>query len=89
MRITIDGHHLDTEKASHHWELDYWDDHNRHTGDVYRSSKGTWYVYTPSQWANQHAWRIMTPANILNDYDQYLTEDEKDEIADLATVEWE
>lgn len=90
MKVTIGGHRFDTSKASHHWGLDRIDDNsNRHTGDLYHSSKGTWYVWTPSQWANQHAWMLIEPADALTEYDQYLTDEEKAEIAELAGLDWE
>ncbi len=90
MKISINGHHFDTDKASHHWDLDWFDQNsNRHTGDVYRSSKGQWYVYTPSQWSNMHYWELMSVSEILSNYDEYLEDDEKAEIAELGGVEWE
>ena len=89
MKVTIEGHHFDTKKAPHHWGLSYWDGNNNHTGDVYLSSKGVWYVYTPSQWANQHSWMLMDASEILTEYDSYLDDEEKSEIAELANLEWE
>lgn len=86
--ITIDGHRFDTAKAKAHFELDHHDGNNRHTGDLYLSSKGTWYVYTPSQWANGHRWELVDPTTALERYHEYLTNDERAEIiklADLAT----
>ena len=89
MKITIEGQRLDTKKASHHWDLYYFDGSNQHTGKVYLSSKGTWYVYTPSQWSNQHSWCLMDPPAILSEYDRYLEDEEKTEIAELAGLDWE
>lgn len=89
MKVTIDGHHFDTEKASGHWQLYNFDGNNQHTGDLYRSSKGTWYVWTPSQWANQHSWMLIEPSDALDQYDKYLNDDEKTEIAELAGLDWE
>ena len=87
MKITIDGIRLDTEKASQSWTL-YWADDrsNAHSGHIYRSSKGQWYVYTPSQWSNQHTWELSTAANILNDYDKYLNDEQKTQIAELGEL---
>lgn len=90
MKVTIDGHHFDTQKASHYWDLEYFDQSsNRHTGTLYRSSKGIWYVYTPSQWTNQHSWQLIEPVEALTDYDKYLEDKEKTEIAELAGLDWE
>jgi hypothetical protein len=90
MKITIDGVRLDTDKAKLHIAL-YWADDrsNQHTGDVYLSSLDQWYVYTPSQWGNMHSWVLSTAAEILNDYDRYLTEEKKDAIARAGNLEWE
>lgn len=89
MKLVIDGIRLDTDKASHHWDLWYNDGSNSFTGDVYRSSKGTWYMYTPSQWANRHSWVLMTPEEILSAYPEYLSDGTKAEIAELAGLGWE
>lgn len=89
MKLTIDGVMLDTEKAQQ-WPLSYMDERsNHHTGDVFRSSKGTWYVFTPSQWSNRHSWVLMNPADILSEYDKYIEEEDKAEIANLAGLAWE
>jgi hypothetical protein len=89
-KICINGHRFDTAKVSHHWGLERQDDrYNNHTGDVYRSSKGVWYVETPSQWANMHSWVIMTPDEILNEYADYLTDYDKEEITKVAGLDWD
>jgi hypothetical protein len=90
MKITIDGKRFDTDKCSHSWTLERFDaNSNRHTGKVYRSSAGKWYVYTPSQWSNQHSWVLSTPEDILDHYDSYLDDNEKAEIAELGGLDWE
>lgn len=89
MKISIDGHHFNTEKATSHWRLDRFDGSNRHMGSVYLSSTGVFYIWTPSQWANRHSWVIMSASDILCEYDQYLGDDEKAEIAEAGKVEWE
>jgi hypothetical protein len=89
MKITIDGKRFDTDKAKQVWKLWYNDGSNIHTGEVYLSSGGSWYVYTPSQWSNQHSWVLSSPKDILNDYDKYLEDSEKEEIAKLGGLDWE
>ncbi len=90
MKICIEGHRFDTDKAKTHIELEMIDDRsNRHTGDAYMSTKGQWYVYTPSQWGNMHHWTLSSAAEILDNYDAYLSDTEKEEIAELAKLEWE
>jgi hypothetical protein len=90
MKVSIEGHRFDTEKAKLHVQLYRLDDRsNQHTGDVYMSSKGMWYVYTPSQWANMHSWVLMSPEEILSEYDSYLTQEQKEEIAFEAELDWE
>ena len=89
MKISIGSSHFDTEKAKAHWDLDWFDDRsNHHTGSVHLSSSGVFYVYTPSQWANQHGWAIMSASEILSEYDRYLEDGEKEEIAEAGGVEW-
>lgn len=88
MKITIDGVRLDVEKATK-FSLSRHDGSNNSTGSAYRSPKGRWYVYTPSQWANGHAWELSTAADVLGDYDGYLVESDKEEIARLGGLEWE
>ena len=88
-KITIDDHRFDTAKAQATFDLDYWDGSNRHTGMLYLSSTGIWYIYTPSQWSNRHSWEIIDPTNALERYDQFLTEKDKTKIAQLAKLDWE
>lgn len=89
-KITIDGVRLDTKKATHSWEL-YWLDRqsNQHTGEVFVSSTNQWYVYTPSQWANQHRWELSTPEQVLSDYDRYLTDAQKTAIAEVGGLSFD
>ena len=90
MKVTIDGIRLDTEKAKFSVTLYWLDDHsNQHTGEVYMSSQGQWYIYTPSQWGNQHRWELASPESILNDYDRYRTDEKKDQIASLGGLDWQ
>jgi hypothetical protein len=88
-KVCIDGHRFDTNKAKHHWELCRFDGHNHHTGDLYVSSKGQWYVETPDQWPTRRRWELTTPNAVLSAYQIYLTEAEITEIAELAKLEWE
>ena len=87
MKVTIDGVRLDTAKNTHHWELFWLDESsNQHTGHVYVSSEGQWYVYTPSQWSNMHNWELSSAVEVLNQYDRYLTEEQKTSIADVSEL---
>ncbi len=88
--ICIEGHRFDTTKAKAHYELRWVDDRsNVHKGELYLSKKGTWYVYTPSQWSNMHHWEITSAEEALEAYDQYLEDEEKKEIIELAKLETE
>ena len=90
MKVTIDGYRFDTDKAKVFVTLYKLDEQsNQHRGEVYMSTTGVWYVFTPSQWANRHSWMVMSPEEILNDYDSYLTEDKKAQIAEAAGLAWE
>lgn len=85
MIIGINGHRFDTNKAHRHWQMACCDNHgNHHTGDLYLSSKGTWYVWTPSQWANRHRWELIDPQDVIELYRQYFSQDEIAEILTLA-----
>jgi hypothetical protein len=81
MKIVIEGHRFDTNKAEKHYELTHFDGHNHITGDLFKSSKGKWYMWTPSQWANCHSWIMTSPAEILEQYRDFLKEDEIEEIS--------
>lgn len=89
MIVAIDGHRFETTKAEAHFHLSHFDGHNRHHGDLYLSSRGTWYVATPSQWANGHRWETIDPAEALERYSEYLSDKEKDRILELAKLETE
>lgn len=91
MKVAISGHVFDTDKAKWHASLDHFDGHNQIYGDIYQSSTGIFYIYTPSEWANQHSWEIITPKRILEDYgsDEYLTGEEIDYIVQAGNVEVE
>lgn len=85
----IDGKRLDTAKAKRTWSLDYHDGNNLHYGDLYLSSKGTWYIETPSQWANGHRWELIDPVDAIEQYGRGLDDAEKAEILALAGRETE
>ena len=85
----IDGHRFDTDKAQRHWTMWHFNGHNILTGDLYLSSKGTWYIYTPSQWSNGHRWEVVDPADVLERYGDYFDGEEKTEIMGLANLETE
>lgn len=87
--VVIEGHRFDTSKAKKSWSLDYHDGHNCHTGDLYLSSRGTWYCCTPSQWSNGHRWEIGDPAELVEQYGRGLDDDELEEIFELAGLETE
>jgi len=88
--VVIDGKKLDTEKAKRSWSLDYADDSsNMHRGDLYLSSKGTWYIETPSQWLNGHRWELIDPVDAIEHYGHGLNDDERAEILKLAGQEVE
>jgi hypothetical protein len=89
MIVPIEGYRFDTEKAKEHWELMYHDGHNLLTGDLYLSSRGTWYVYTPSQWSNCHRWELIDPETAVERYCDYLSQGEITEILALAKLETE
>jgi hypothetical protein len=86
MKVSIDGHLFDTEKAKKEYSLADWDGSNWHRGVAYLSGSGIWYIKTPSQWANMHRWEILGEGKegaraLLEEYMDYLEEDEIDEIA--------
>lgn len=87
--VCTEGHRFDTKKAKGHWDLGYHDGNNLHLGDLYLSSKGTWYCYTPSQWSNGHRWEIEDAATLIERYGRGLSSDEKHEIIELAGLETE
>ena len=87
--VLIEGHPFNTEKAKREWSLNYFDGHNHHTGELYLSSKGTWYCHTPSQWANGHRWEIGDPAVLIEKYGEGLDDEERAEIIALAGLETE
>jgi hypothetical protein len=89
MIVAIEGHRFDTAKAKRSWPLSHFDGNNRHTGTLYLSSKGTWYIETPSQWASGHRWELIDPQDAIERYDQYLNQDELEEILGLANLETE
>lgn len=90
MIVAISGHRFDTDKAKRKWTLSHHDGRNRHTGALYLSSRGTWYVETPSQWANGHRWETIDAAEAIERYgNDYLEDDEVKEILALAKLETE
>lgn len=81
MRVVIEGKRLDTEKAVLHIEMAYFDGSNHITGDLYKSSKGTWYMVTPSQWSNGHHWTLTTPHEVIELYRDFFTDEDIEEIS--------
>jgi hypothetical protein len=89
-KIFIENHVFSTEKAKWHADLFAFDPRsNRIEGDVYESSTGIFYVHTPSQWANQMSWLIMTPEDILNEYGDMLDDKDADYVIAAGNVEVE
>ena len=84
----IGGKRLDTSKARK-WSLDYHDGRNMHYGDLYLSSGGTWYVYTPAEWSKGHRWELIDPADAIEQYGEGLTDANKVEILDAAGLNTE
>jgi hypothetical protein len=78
--IVIDGKRLDTGKAKQSWDLSHHDGSNYHSGRLYLSSGGTWYVETPSQWANGHRWELCDPVEAIERYGEGLGDDDRAEI---------
>lgn len=89
MIVAIEGHRFDTSKAKNTWDIGYHDGHNLLTGDLYLSSKGTWYVFTPSQWADGHRWELIDPADAIERYGEHLDDDVIEEIMALAKLDTE
>lgn len=77
-KVFIDGHVFETGKSKWHASLNHFDGHNNQYGDVYESSTGILYVWTPSQWGNMHTWIIMDASQILDSYGDYLSDEEAD-----------
>jgi hypothetical protein len=87
-KIVIEGQRFDTSKAKKQWNMAYWDGSNWIQGELYLSSKGQWYMYSPSQWSNGHHWELTSPAEVLENYRNYFEDPVIEEIA--AYVEdWE
>ena len=86
MIIAIDGHRFDTTKARKTWNLRYHDGNNFHEGDLYLSSRGAWYIETPSQWSNGHRWEL---TDVIERYSHYLSQTAIAEILELAKLETE
>jgi len=87
--VAIEGHVFDTSKAKKHYELRYWDDHNWITGDLYQSSRGTWYVHTPSEWAQRRTWKLISAQEAIERYRAYLSDEEIEQIVDDDNIETE
>lgn len=89
-KVYIDGHVFETGKAAWHADILRFDQQsNRITGDVYESSTGIFYVYTPSQWSNMHDWVIMEPTDILNKYGEDMSEDDAEYLIKQGNVQIE
>src|SRR5262245_22735355 len=91
MKITIDGHNFDTEKAKAHWTPTFFDNQsNSHDAELYLNSTGLLYGNGLSQWANMHGpFEIMTAQRVLEEYGNALKDEEKAEIARVGKLEWE
>ena len=89
MKIVLDGKCLDTSKAIHHWDMSHFDGRNQHCGDLYLSSRGTWYISTPSQWTTGHRWEMVDPREVVETYRRYFDEAETAQILALAGIEAE
>jgi len=85
----INNKKFDTTKALRHWSLNYFDGNNHHYGDLYLSSKGSFYCWTPSQWSNRHSWDTNSVDVLIDLYGQGLSDKEKAEILELAKIETE
>ena len=89
-KIYIENHVFSTEKAKWHCEISALDSRgNRIEGDVYLSSTGIFYVHTPSQWANEMSWLIMTPEDILDRYGSMMDDKDADYVIKAGDVEVE
>ena len=87
--IVIEGKRLDTDKARRSWSLNFHDGSNLYTGELYCSSRGTWYCYTPSQWGNGHRWELCNPSEAIEMYGRGLSDKSKAEILEAANLETE
>jgi len=87
--VVVEGHRFDTSKAKKSWRLDYFDGHNQHWGALYLSSRGTWYVETPSQWSNGNRWELTDPQEAIERYGRGLKEEAIEEILEAAGLETE
>ncbi len=76
-KIIIEGQRFDTAKAVRHIHIAHHDGHNMLYGEIYKSSGGQWYVYTPSQWSNGHRWALMSPEEIHESYGHMLDSEER------------
>jgi hypothetical protein len=87
--VAIEGQVFDTEKAKKHYELRYWDGNNWFEGDLYQSSRGTWYVFTPFQWGASSTWELITAQEAIEIYRDYLSEEEIEQIIEDDNIETE
>ena len=85
MKIVVEGHKFDTGKAKKFYKLRYWDEHNWHSGNLWISSKGLFYMEEPTQWSNYAGMYRMTSAEeMLENYRRYLEDSEIEEIAEYV-----
>ena len=90
MKIIIEDRYFDTDKATEQWDLLWVDeDGTRHTGNAYRSSKGTFYVGVSRKNTKERAWKIMTASEILATYKNYLDDNATDTLGRAGGIEWE
>jgi phosphatidylserine decarboxylase len=85
--LRIDGYTFDVAKAKLHYQLELLDaNSNFWRGEAYLSSKDTWYVKTPAQWSNLQYWKVLGKGKegaeeLLDEYADFLTNEEREEIA--------
>jgi hypothetical protein len=96
MIVVIGGRRFDTDKAKEHFALYYPlpgtappPGKKRLAGSLYLSSKGTWYVKTPSEFETGHRWELIDPAVAVTRYADYMRAEYLAEIIALAELETE
>lgn len=91
-KVSMQGKRFDTNLAHARFVLQTWVHDVRKSGWLYLSSKGTWYTYLRPAEQTGHdigTWGIITAARALEQYDSWLSDDDKTRIATLAGLSWE